>query len=205
MQSQARKQRMVRILHLADIHLGMENYGRTDPATGLSTRLGDFLRTLDEALDWALANDVHLVLIAGDVYKNRDPSPTVQREFARRIARLSKAGLPTFLLVGNHDLPNAWARAHTVEIFDTLHVPHTWVARQPRFATLPTTAGPVQIIALPWVTPATLLTKDEFRTASFEQLNGLMIDKLEELLDGFVEQLDPALPTILTAHAAVQG
>ena len=104
---------MVRILHLADIHLGMENYGRTDPATGLSTRLGDFLRTLDEALDWALDNDVHLVLIAGDVYKNRDPSPTVQREFARRIARLSKAGLPTYLIVGNHDLPNAWARADT--------------------------------------------------------------------------------------------
>jgi exonuclease SbcD len=196
---------MLRILHLADIHLGMENYGRTDPATGLSSRLGDFLRTLDEALDWALSNDVHLVLLAGDVYKNRDPSPTVQREFARRIQRLSAAGVPMFILVGNHDLPNAWARAHTVEIFDTLQVPHTWVARQPRFATLPTTAGPVQIIALPWVTPATLLTKDEFRTASFEQLNGLMIDKLEELLDGFVEQLNPALPTILTAHAAVQG
>ena len=196
---------MLRILHLADIHLGMENYGRTDPATGLSSRLGDFLRTLDEALDWALNNDVHLVLLAGDVYKNRDPSPTVQREFARRIRRLSAAGVPMFILVGNHDLPNAWARAHTVEIFDTLAVPHTWVARQPRFVTLPTAAGPVQVIALPWVTPATLLSKDEFRTASFEQLNGLMIDKLEELLDGFVEQLDPALPTILTAHAAVQG
>lgn len=196
---------MLRILHLADIHLGMENYGRTDPATGLSSRLGDFLRTLDEALDWALNNEVHLVLLAGDVYKNRDPSPTVQREFARRIRRLSAAGVPMFILVGNHDLPNAWARAHTVEIFDTLQVPHTWVARQPRFVTLPTAAGPVQIIALPWVTPATLLSKDEFRTASFEQLNGLMIDKLEELLDSFVEQLDPALPTILTAHAAVQG
>ncbi len=196
---------MLRILHLADIHLGMENYGRTDPATGLSSRLGDFLRTLDEALDWALANDVHLVLLAGDVYKNRDPSPTVQREFARRIQRISAAGVPMFILVGNHDLPNAWARAHTVEIFDTLQVPHTWVARQPRSVTLPTSAGPVQIIALPWVTPATLLTKDEYRSASFEQLNSIMIDKLETLLDSYIEQLDPTIPTILTAHAAVQG
>jgi exonuclease SbcD len=196
---------MVRILHLADIHLGMENYGRTDPATGLSSRLGDFLRTLDEALDWALNNDVHLVLIAGDVYKNRDPSPTVQREFARRIARLSTAGLPTYLIVGNHDLPNASARADTIEIFSTLAVPGTWVARQPRFDLVPTAAGPVQIIALPWVTPATLLTKDEYRTASIEQLNGIMLDKLEALLDSYMEQLDPTLPTILTAHAAVQG
>ena len=196
---------VVRILHLADIHLGMENYGRTDPATGLSSRLGDFLRTLDEALDWALANDVHLVLIAGDVYKNRDPSPTVQREFAGRIARLSKAGLPTYLLVGNHDLPNAWARAHTTEIFDTLRVPHTWVARQPRLDRVPTAAGDVQIAALPWVTPHTLLTKEEYRSASMEQLNSIMLDKLEALLDQHIEALDPALPTILTAHAQVQG
>lgn len=196
---------MLRILHLADIHLGMENYGRTDPATGLSSRLGDFLRTLDEALDWALANDVHLVLLAGDVYKNRDPSPTVQREFARRIRRLSAAGVPMFILVGNHDLPNAWARAHTVEIFDTLQVPHTWVARQPKLDTIPTAAGPVQIIALPWVTPASLLARDEYRSVGFEQLNGIMIDKLETLLDSYIEALDPALPTILTAHAAVQG
>ena len=72
----------LRILHLADIHLGMENYGRVDPVTGLSSRLGDFLRSLDQALDWALDNDVHLVLIAGDIFKNRDPTPTIQREFA---------------------------------------------------------------------------------------------------------------------------
>ena len=35
---------MVKILHFADLHLGVENYGRPDPATGLHTRLLDFLR-----------------------------------------------------------------------------------------------------------------------------------------------------------------
>jgi DNA repair protein SbcD/Mre11 len=103
---------MLRILHLADIHLGMENYGRINPSTGLSTRLGDFLHSLDVALDYAVEHEFDLVLLAGDVYKNRDPSPTVQREFARRVRRLSQAQIPTFLLVGNHDLPNTWARAH---------------------------------------------------------------------------------------------
>ncbi len=32
----------MRLLHFSDLHIGMENYGRVDPATGLSTRLGDF-------------------------------------------------------------------------------------------------------------------------------------------------------------------
>ena len=34
----------IRILHLADLHIGMENYGQIDPATGLNGRVMDFLR-----------------------------------------------------------------------------------------------------------------------------------------------------------------
>jgi len=194
---------MIRILHLADIHLGMENYGRVDPATGLSSRLGDFLQSLDSALDYAIAQDFDLVLLAGDVYKNRDPSPTVQREFARRVRRLSAAGIPTFLLVGNHDLPNTWARAHTVEIFDTLAVPHVTVARVPDVFQIPTRHGPIQIAALPWITHHALLTRDEYRTYGHRELNGILVDRIEKVVDGMVERLDPALPAIFTAHAAI--
>lgn len=61
---------MPKMLHLADIHIGMENYGRTDPATGLNTRLLDYLARLDQVLDYALIEEpVDLVLIAGDIYK----------------------------------------------------------------------------------------------------------------------------------------
>ena len=114
----------MRILHFSDLHIGVENYGRIDPETGLSTRLGDFLAALDQVVDFALTQQVDLVLLAGDAYKGRDPSQTHQREFARRLSRLSGAGIPTFLLVGNHDLPNATSRANAVEIFPTLQVPN---------------------------------------------------------------------------------
>jgi len=57
-----------------------------------------------------LENKVDLVLFCGDAYKSREPSQTHQREFAKRINRLSTAGIPIFLLVGNHDLPNAIGR-----------------------------------------------------------------------------------------------
>ena len=196
---------MIRILHLADIHLGIELYGRVDPATGLSSRLGDFLRTLDVALDYAVEHEFDLVLFAGDVYKNRDPSPTVQREFARRIRRLSQAGMPTFLLVGNHDLPNTPTRAHTVEIFDTLAVPNVYVARVPKLYTVPTKSGMVQIAALPWITPHTLLTRDEFRGVNMDEVNALMLDRIEGVIDNMADQIDPHYPAILTAHAAIHG
>jgi len=183
----------------------MENYGRVDPATGLSSRLGDFLNTLDIALDWALNNDVHLVLIAGDIFKNRDPTPTVQREFAKRIRKLSAADMPTFILVGNHDVPNALQRANTVEIYSTLAVPMVSVAQKPGMHIVETKAGKVQIVALPWLSRSYLMSNSSFRNLTPDELNAAMIELVESFIDNSVDNLDPTLPSILTAHASVQG
>ncbi len=64
-----------------------------------------------------------MVIFAGDAYKDRSPAPTFQREWGKRIIRLSKAKIPTLLLVGNHDLSPAAGRAHAIQEFDTLQVP----------------------------------------------------------------------------------
>jgi DNA repair protein SbcD/Mre11 len=195
----------LRILHLADIHLGMENYGRIDPATGFSTRLNDFLKSLNYALDWALENDVHLVLIAGDVFKNRDPTPTVQREFARCVRKLSAAGMPTFILVGNHDVPNALQRANTVEIYSTLAVPQVTVAQRPGMHVVETRVGPVQIVAVPWISRSYLLSRGEYRNLDPDSLKRATLELIESFVDESVTKLDPSMPTILAAHASVAG
>jgi exonuclease SbcD len=183
----------------------MENYGRVDPATGLSSRLGDFLDTLDTALDWALNNDVHLVLIAGDIFKNRDPTPTVQREFAKRVHKLSSAGMPTFILVGNHDVPNALQRANTVEIYSTLAVPMVTVAQKPSLHIVETRGGQVQIVALPWLSRSYLMGNSNFRNLTPDELNAAIIELVESFIDDSVVKLDSGMPAILTAHASVQG
>ena len=40
----------VRVLHIGDVHLGVELYGRPNPEKGYGTRVGDFLAALDRAL-----------------------------------------------------------------------------------------------------------------------------------------------------------
>lgn len=112
----------IRLLHFADVHIGMENYGRTDPATGLSSRVVDFLRRMDEMVAYARDHEVDLAIFAGDAFKSRSPNPTFQREFAWRIQDLA-ALCPVVLLVGNHDLPNIDKRASSIEIYETLRVP----------------------------------------------------------------------------------
>jgi exonuclease SbcD len=93
----------------------------------------DFLKSLDTIVDAAIAEKVDLVIFAGDAYKDRSPAPTFQREWGRRIIRLSQAQIPALLLVGNHDVSPAAGRAHAIHEFDTLQVPLVRVISIPCF------------------------------------------------------------------------
>jgi exonuclease SbcD len=193
----------MKILHFADLHLGMETYGGIDPATGLSTRLIDILKALDEAVEYAVGNDVDLVLFCGDAYKNRDPSQTHQREFAKRLRRLSESGIPVFLLVGNHDLPNAVGRATAVEIFDTLAVNRIYVGNRPDIYNIPTKRGDIQVVALPWLRRSGLLSREEAKNLSIDQTNDQLQEMMTRRLLDVTSDLDPSLPTFLAAHVSV--
>ena len=195
----------MKILHFADLHLGVESYGRIDPDTGLSTRLLDFLAALDQVIDYALENKVDLVLFCGDAYKTREPTQTQQREFAKRINRLSTSGIPIFLLVGNHDLPNAIGRATTTEIFDTLAVKNVYVSNRPDIYHIPTSSGVVQIASLPWLRRSALLSREETKNLAPDQINQRLQQVLTNIITANIPKLDPKLPSILAAHVWVTG
>jgi len=195
----------LKILHFADLHLGVESYGRIDPATGLSSRFLDFQFALDQVVDYALENRVDLVLFCGDAYQSREPSQTQQREFARRINRLSTSGIPIFLLIGNHDLPNAIGRATTCEIFDTLAIKNVYVSNRPEIHRIPTKSGTIQIVSLPWLRRSAVLSKEETKNLSLEQINQKLQQVLTEVIATKVQELDPRLPAILASHVWVSG
>lgn len=195
----------MRILHFADLHLGVESYGHIDATTGLSTRLDDILSALDRVIEYALNNDVDLIVFCGDAYKSREPGQTQQREFAKRIIRLSENGIPIFLLVGNHDLPNATGRATSTEIFDTLGIKNVYVANKPDIYSIPTKHGVAQVVSLPWLRRSVLLSKEKTKDLNFEQLNELMQTTLTGIIESLSKKLNPALPSVLVAHVWVVG
>ena len=194
----------IRIMHLADIHIGMENYGRLDPATGLNGRVMDFLRRLSEAVDYALENEVDLVLFAGDAYKTRDPNSTYRREFARRIKRLADAGIPVVLLVGNHDLPAQERRASSIDIFRTLDVPNVLVGNRDRLHRIATRRGaPIQVATVPYPVRQRLLSQDEHKEKTIAELDALVQKLVAENIQALAEQADPSIPAVLTGHFSV--
>src|SRR5277367_160981 len=89
---------MIRFVHTADIHFGMENYGRIDPKTGIHSRLLDFERALNACIDHAIAQEIDFFLFAGDAYKTANPSPTQQRLLFRCFLGSTKPAFQLLLL-----------------------------------------------------------------------------------------------------------
>ncbi len=194
----------VRLLHFADVHIGMENYGTVDSATGISSRVMDFLRRMDELIEYAKQNEADLAIFAGDAFKSSTPSPTYQREFARRIKRLSKQ-CPVVLLVGNHDIPAMSQKASSVEIFHTLSVDNVIVARADEIHVVQTQRGPVQVATIPYPVRQRLLADVNARGLNLGELDHLMREQLDLLIRNLSAQVDPSVPAVLTGHFTVQG
>ncbi len=196
----------VRVLHFADVHIGVESYGGTDPKTGLSARVTDFLRRMDEMIDYARAHQVDLSIFAGDAFKTRTPNPTYQREFAWRITDLARLA-PVVMLTGNHDLQPTTNKASSIEIYRVLDVPNVWLADDYEGRVFETAHGGVYVGAAPYPMRARLLDtlpSDGIRTIA--DSDALMVRQLNAQLERLAAEADQhALPRLLTGHFAVDG
>jgi exonuclease SbcD len=197
---------MIKLLHFADAHIDMANYGRHDPESGLPMRVMDFLKSLDEIVQTAIDEQVDLVIFAGDAYKDRSPAPTFQREWDQRIMRLSKAGIPTILLTGNHDISPSTGRAHAIHEFETLGVPHVQVVSKPALLLPEDLDGlPVQVLCIPWVSHVEFFDFENSANNVPNAINELIQTTLKQKIENIDSAIDSEIPLILTAHASVEG
>jgi len=103
----------VRFIHTGDLHLD-------SPFAGLATAAPDHVvAALREAtiqawkaiVDLALEERVDFVVVAGDVFDRESRTLRGQVRFRDGLARLSAAGIPSFVVAGNHDPQSSWERA----------------------------------------------------------------------------------------------
>jgi exonuclease SbcD len=195
----------IRILHFADTHFGVETHGRLDPATGVSTRLLDFQRSVEHLIDLALQQGIHAALFAGDAYKNRDPSQTHQRAFGACIARLVRAGIPVIMIPGNHDRPNMRGKAHAMEIWPTLEVSGVQVLSKPEVVVVQTSAGPLQVCSLPTILKGIAAAREEVQRLSTEEIKRHIEQAYIDHIERLAQTAHPDIPTVLLGHFWVGG
>ena len=118
---------LVRILFLADTHLGFDLPVR--PRIERRRRGHDFLANYASALRPALAGEVDLVVHGGDVFNRSRPVPSLAYQAFEPLSRVADRGVPVFIVPGNHErgrLPHVrFAKHPRIHVFDE---PRTLVA-----------------------------------------------------------------------------
>lgn len=191
----------IKLIHVSDIHFGSgESHGRLNAKSGLNIRFEDFADAFSRVVDFALENNADVFLFSGDAYKNASPEPIYQQTFARQLKRLSDAKIPVVLLVGNHDQILKNGASHSMSVFQSLEVPGITVIESPKLLKIKTRRGKLQVIGMPHVTRHLLMTHEKYGHMSAGQIDKVLVTHVSDILRDFYEQLDPKLPTVLTAH-----
>jgi exonuclease SbcD len=139
----------VRLVHLADLHLGFRQYHRLTP-TGINQREADVAHAFRRAIDHVITLAPDIVVIAGDVFHTVRPmNPAIIDAFTQ-FARLT-ASLPDTIVVmvaGNHDRPRATETGCILKLFTKLGI-HV-VVDEPRRIAFPD--RDLSILAVPDLT-----------------------------------------------------
>src|SRR3989449_5893457 len=91
----------LKLLHMADVHLGKAFQMLGAQGAAQRRALED---TFARAVDLAIAQQVHVVLIAGDLFASPRPSATLVDLAERQLRRLDDRGIWVAMVAGNHDV-----------------------------------------------------------------------------------------------------
>ncbi|HOO54018.1 MAG TPA: exonuclease SbcCD subunit D [Methanothrix sp.] len=116
----------MKIVHMADSHLGFSAYGRVD-RWGRNQReemiYQGFGKTVERIIDLAPDAVVH----AGDVFHHVRPRIRPLYVFKQNLEKLVGAGIPVIIISGNHDAPKSYAAQSPFALFEGMegvHIAH---------------------------------------------------------------------------------
>jgi DNA repair exonuclease SbcCD nuclease subunit len=93
----------MKLVHLADTHLGYRAYGRITPK-GLNIRERDVIKTFKEALDKIAEINPDLIIVAGDVFhKPRPGNTSIYLTIKFLLEFRTKCKAPIVMISGNHE------------------------------------------------------------------------------------------------------
>jgi DNA repair exonuclease SbcCD nuclease subunit len=83
-------------LHTADLHLGYRQYD-------LDQRFLDLGHSFLKVVEYAVAEKVDFVLVAGDLFNSRNINAPTYTQAHHVLSKLKEAGIPCLAIAGNHD------------------------------------------------------------------------------------------------------
>jgi exonuclease SbcD len=123
----------MRVLHLADTHLGYSAY-RKATEEGVNQREMDVYDAFSQCIDYAVKTKPDLILHAGDLFDSVRPTNRAITVAVQQILRLSKEKIPFVVISGNHETPKLKETGNIFTIFE--HLDHVYPIHNNRYETI---------------------------------------------------------------------
>jgi len=107
----------MKILHIADTHLGYSAYRKTTDE-GINQREADIYQSFVKTIDYAIEKNIDLILHAGDLFDSVRPNNRAITTAVKQLIRLSEKQIPMVLISGNHEQPKLQETGHIFQLFD---------------------------------------------------------------------------------------
>ncbi|MHC1760553.1 MAG: exonuclease SbcCD subunit D [Negativicutes bacterium] len=179
----------MKIAHIADIHWGLGYPGPTP-----QSRFEDICRVMDWSANRMIAEQVDLVLVAGDMFRKADVSlEKASREIRAAVVwlrKLTAAGIEVIVISGtpSHDPVSAY------ELLKAFELPNVYIYTEPTIAVL---KNPV-IVCLPGMDRSNFSTQDEFRGLPAHVAHQMMTNHITSITQKARRQING--PAILMGH-----
>jgi len=94
----------MKLIHIADTHLGLAAFSRLDPESGVNLRekqiYDNFLRGINDIINQKPDALIH----AGDIFDTVKPKTKAYTTVLEALNRLGEAGIPLIIIAGNHSM-----------------------------------------------------------------------------------------------------
>lgn len=189
----------MKLLHTSDWHVGKAIRG--------ASRADEHRAVLDEIAGVAAAEDVDVVVVAGDLFDTSTPSPESEEIVYRALLALARTGATVAVIAGNHD--NARRLRAVAPLLELGNVHLVTEPTRPddggvlALTTRDRTA--VRIAMLPFVSKRGIVRAADVMDAEAFENAQRYSDRLRLLVDALCAGFHQDTANILTAHAFVLG
>jgi len=118
----------MKIVHMADSHLGFSAYGRVD-GRGRNLREETVYEGFERAVDKIVELRPDALVHAGDVFHHVRPRIKPLYVFKRALERLVDADIPVIIISGNHDAPKSQSAVSPFTLYEGMkdvHIAHRY-------------------------------------------------------------------------------
>ena len=94
----------MKLVHIADTHLGLAAFSRLDPDTGMNLREKQIYDNFLAAIDMIIREKPDVLVYAGDLFDVVKPRTRAYTTVLDALTRLHEAGIPLVIVTGNHSM-----------------------------------------------------------------------------------------------------